>query len=135
MKAYSVDLRKRVVEAVESGAPRAEVAGTFGVGLATLKRWVARRRRDPEDDLLPRTPPGQSPSIAPEQCAELWAQLEGHRTATVAEHAGLWNEAHSTNLSQWTLGRAIRRLGWTRKKGVWEPPSATRKPGPSIGGE
>ncbi len=42
MKAYSVDLRERVVEAVEGGAPRAQVAGTFGVGLATLKRWVAR---------------------------------------------------------------------------------------------
>ncbi len=133
MKAYSVDLRKRVVEAVEGGAPRAEVAGTFGVGLATLKRWVARRRRDPEDDLSPKAPPGRSPSIAREQRAELWAQLEGHRTATIAEHAGLWNEAHKTSLSQWTLGRAIRRLGWTRKKGVWEPPSGTSRRGSGIG--
>ncbi len=133
MKAYSVDLRKRVVAAVERGTPRGEVARTFGVGLATLKRWVARRRRDPEDDLSAKKPPGQAPSIAPEQRGELREQLEGHRTATIAEHARLWNEGHGTNLSQRTLGRAIRRLGRTRKKGLWEPPSATRGRGRSIG--
>ncbi len=133
MKAYSVDLRKRVVAAVERGSSTAQVAQTFGIGLATVKRWVARRRRDPEDDLEPRKAPGQAPSITTEQHPRLCKQLESNPTATVAEHARLWNEAHQASVSQWTLGRAIRRLGWTRKKGVWDPPNGTRRRGSSTG--
>jgi transposase len=133
MKAYSVDLRERAVAAVQKGRSKQDVADTFGVGLATVKRWVARRKRDPDDDLAPRVPPGQVPSIGPQHAEALTAQLAANPTATAERHARLWNEAHGTGLSQWTLGRAIRALGWTRKKGRWEPPSATRGPGPSTG--
>ena len=133
MKAYSVDLRERVVAAVNKGLSKQAVAETYGVGLATVKRWVARRKRDPNDDLAPRVPPGQAPSIGPEHAEALAAQLAMHPTATAEEHAGLWNEARGTSLSQWTLGRAIRRLGWTRKKGRWAPPSGTSAPGASTG--
>ncbi|MBA2714831.1 MAG: helix-turn-helix domain-containing protein [Rubrobacteraceae bacterium] len=41
MKAHSKDLRRKIVEAVERGKPRAEAARTFGVGLSSVKRWVA----------------------------------------------------------------------------------------------
>lgn len=133
MKAYSVDLRERVVAAVDKGLSKRDVAETFGVGLATVKRWVARRKRDPDDDLAARVAPGQAPSIGPEHAQALTAQLAANPTATAERHARLWNEAHGTSLSQWTLGRAIRRLGWTRKKGRWEPPSETRQPGASTG--
>ncbi len=132
MKAYSVDLRERVVAAVNKGLSKQAVAETYGVGLATVKRWVARRKRGPDDDLAPRTPPGPGPSIGPEHAQALTAQLEANPTATTEKHAELWNEAHGTRLSQWTLGRAIRRLGWTRKKGRWEPPSETSVPGAST---
>ncbi len=43
MKAYTVDLRERVVAAVQKGRSKQDVAETFGVGLASVKRWVARR--------------------------------------------------------------------------------------------
>jgi len=132
MKAYSIDLRERVVAAVQKGRSKPEVAETFGVGLASVKRWAARRRRDPEDDLAPRTPPGPVASIGPQHALALTAQLDANPTATALEHAGLWNEARGASLSQWTLGRAIRKLGWTRKKGRWVPPSGTRVPGAST---
>jgi hypothetical protein len=59
---------------------------------------------------------GSPATIAPDQYAALQAQLGAHPDATFAHHANLWNAAHGTTLSQWNLGRAIRRLGWTRKK-------------------
>jgi transposase len=37
MDAYSLDLRKKIVEAKERGTSTAEVAKTFGVGASTLK--------------------------------------------------------------------------------------------------
>jgi transposase len=63
----------------------------------------------------------------------LWAQLEANRDATLATHTRLWNEAHGITLSAWTVGRAIRRLGWTYKKRRWVPPNAQSSPASCIG--
>ena len=44
-KALSVDLRRRVVEAVEAGASCRQAAARFGVGASSAIRWVARYRK------------------------------------------------------------------------------------------
>ena len=44
MKAYSYDLRLRVLRAVEQGRPRAEIVAMFAISLATLKRYLKRKR-------------------------------------------------------------------------------------------
>ena len=44
MKAYSIDLRERVLAALDRGMPRSQVVSTFQVSLASLKRWHAARR-------------------------------------------------------------------------------------------
>jgi transposase len=114
MHGYSIDLRQRIVAAVERGMPRQDVVATFGVSLGTIKRLLAKHRRG--QDLAPSKPPGRKPTISPDQYPALLAQLNAHPDATFLQHAELWNQAHGTDLSQWTLGRAIRRSGWTRKK-------------------
>ncbi len=124
MSGYSLDLRERVLAAVARGIPRAEVLTTFAISSGSLKRWLTKQRRG--EDLRPGTPPGPQPTITPAYHGTLEAQLAAHPDATLAEHATLWNAAHGTTVSQWTLGRAIRGLGWTRKKRRWVPPSATR---------
>ena len=128
MKAYSLDLRRRIVAAAARGMARAEIAITFGVSLSTIQRLLARQRRNPQDTLAAQTPPGRRRTITPDQHAALWAQLEANRDATIAAHTQLWNATHQTSVSQWTVGRAIRRVGWTRKKRRWEPPSGMRLP-------
>jgi transposase len=42
MKAYSVDLRRKIVEAISNGPPKAQVARSFGVGLSTVKRYASK---------------------------------------------------------------------------------------------
>jgi transposase len=61
MKAYSEDLRERIVEAVERGLGESEVARTFGVSLSSVKRYVgmAHQRRP----LTPKKRPGLRPKI------------------------------------------------------------------------
>ncbi len=44
MKAYSVDLRERVVAAVNAGTAHAEIVRVFGLSLATIGRYVRLRR-------------------------------------------------------------------------------------------
>ena len=38
----------KVLEAVDRGMPRAEVARSFGVSLPSIKRWLKRRRETGE---------------------------------------------------------------------------------------
>src|SRR5437763_574188 len=44
MKAYSPDLRRKIVQAVDSGLPQQEVADRFGVSVATVERYLKLRR-------------------------------------------------------------------------------------------
>ena len=56
MKVYSME-RRKIVEAVSTGTPKARVARTFGVGLSTVKRYAGRAERG--EGLTPRKPPGK----------------------------------------------------------------------------
>ena len=61
MNAYSEDLRLKALAALDRGMPRKEAVGTFGVSLATLKRWLKRRREG--GGLTPKPSPGTTPRI------------------------------------------------------------------------
>lgn len=115
MKPYSIDLRARVLAALDRGMARAEVVATFDVSLASLKRWFACRRDS--GTIMPRPATGGvEATFTPALDAELRTQVAAHPDATLAEHAEEWNAAHQSNISQWTIGRAIRRGGLSRKK-------------------
>ena len=46
MKAYSQDLREKVLRAVDQGFPRGEVVKLMGVSRATIKRYLRAAARD-----------------------------------------------------------------------------------------
>jgi transposase len=115
MKPYSVDLRECVLAALDRGMSRGEAVSTFQISLASIKRWLAARRDSGDLRARPSTGgPGKTITIAHEP--ELRAQISAFPDATFAEHARRWNAAHQMSLSQWSIGRAVRRLGVTRKK-------------------
>jgi transposase len=122
MRAYSIDLRQRVLAALERGMSRQQAVVTFGVSLATIKRWRTLQRTTAS--LTPKGAPGRRRTIPVAHHAALWSQLEANPDATLAHHTQQWNATHGVELSYRTLGRAIQRLGWTRKKRRWEPPNA-----------
>src|SRR5260221_4563733 len=43
-------------------------------------------------------------------------QVEAHPDYTLAQHAQVWQEHYKMSLSESTLSRVLRRMGWTRKK-------------------
>jgi transposase len=61
MDAYSLDLRKKIVEAKERGVPTVEVARTFGVGLSSVKRYAATAHEG--RSLAPKRRPGSKPKL------------------------------------------------------------------------
>ena len=124
MRPYSLDLRERIVRAVDAGMAQTAVAATFGVGRATVQRYVTQRRR--RGSLVPRPFPGRAARIGAAQAAALHAQLGAVPDATLAEHCERWAADHGVRVSVATMQRAVARLGWTRKKRRSTPPSRTR---------
>lgn len=124
MKAYSIDLRERIVQAVEQGTTKSRVARIFSVSLATVKNYV--RQVQQTGSLEPRPIPGRPREIPPEQAAALVAQLRSQQGATLAELVSAWKEASGVVVSIATMSRAIARVKWTRKKRLWVPPNGTR---------
>jgi transposase len=123
VNAYSSDLRLKIVAAVQAGHSQAAVARVFGVGLSTVKRY--RKQHHETGSLAPKRHPGRAPTIRPDQRVLLWLQLTDHPTAVLKEQCRLWKEQTGVSVSTATMSREIKRLGWTRKKGRWVPPSRT----------
>jgi transposase len=126
MNAYSLDLRLKVLDAVDRGIPRREVVRTFGVSMPTIERYLRRRRRT--GGVTPKPSPGRTPSIlaTPQERRALWKQLEENEEATLERHCQLWEERGGARVSIATMSRAVRKLGWTFKKSRWAPPSGTK---------
>lgn len=105
-----------MLAAVERRMPRKEVAETFGVSLATIKRWLKRRRETGDVEAKPI--PGR-PSMKGEALrAWLPEQLRANPDFTLKEHREAFEEEHGINVSKATMSRNIRRLpgGWPLKK-------------------
>ena len=114
MKAYSIDLRQRVVTAVEQGLNKSAAARTFQVDLSTVKRWV--RLKTATGSLEPKPRPGLAPRIHPDQYPALAAQMRAQPDAALQTHCQRWTQEHHQTLSVSTLSRTLKRMKWSRKK-------------------
>lgn len=123
MNAYSEDLRTKIVEARERGMPTVEVAETFGVGISSVKRYVAAAREG--RSLAPRRRPGSRPKMDESARKLLEEDLEERPTATLPERCAFLERAAGVRVSESTISRMLKRLGWSRKKDRWEHKSAT----------
>lgn len=117
MDAYSLDLRKKIVEAKERGMPTVEVARTFGVGVSTVKRYAATAREG--RPLAPKKHPGSKPKIDEGARRLLEADLEERPAATLPERREFLRRTCGVWVSDSTVSRMLKRLGWTRKKDRW----------------
>jgi hypothetical protein len=88
----------------------------FSVSLATLKRWLFKRRSG--QSLAPkRYRPGPRAAFgSPQAVAALRAQLEADPDGRLIDHCRCWYQRTGHALSVATLHRARRALGWTHKK-------------------
>lgn len=114
MRAYSLDLRERIVAAVAAGGAHPAVARRFGVAVATVGNYLRLQRTT--GGVTPRPRPGGRPEIGPECYPALQVQLRAEPDATLAQHCVTWAETQGQIISISTMGRTITRLGWTWKK-------------------
>src|SRR5829696_3998276 len=125
MNAYSEDLRKKkIVEAKERGMPTVEVARTFGVGLSfSVKRYAKVAREG--GSLRPKRSPGRHPKADERVSKLLEADLRERPAATLTQRRKYLRSVAGLGVSESTVSRLLRRMGWTRKKDRWEQANAT----------
>jgi transposase len=134
MKAYSEDLRQKVVEAVERrGTSKSEAARLFlfGISLSSVKRYTKLASRG--ESLTPRKGGGRPP-IADETTRKLLEEdVRSRPSATVRERRRFLESFAGKSLSEPTLRRLLKRMGFSRKKGLWGRWNGTSGEGPPGG--
>jgi transposase len=121
MKAYSIDLRQKIVDAIERGMPKAAAARTFGVGISTVKRYATKTQRG--EPLKPGKAPGKRPKMDEKVSKLLEGDLRERPFLTLRERCEYVEAISGVSVSRSTMCRAIARLGKTRKKGGEALPS------------
>src|SRR3712207_7569824 len=113
MDAYSGDLRRKIVEAVERRRMnQSEVARVFGVSLSSIKRYVKAVREG--RSLSPGKAPGMSPTHDEKARKLLEADVEQRRFTTLRHRQGYLRKAAGVSVSESSLSRAIRSMGFGR---------------------
>jgi transposase len=117
MRAYSEDLRTKILEAVDRGMPKSEAAKTFGVSRSSVKRYAAARREG--RPLAPRKHPGSKPKLDQRARKILLADVEDRPAITLKERCRFLKEIVGVSVSESTLSRLLRKMGFSPKDGVW----------------
>jgi transposase len=125
MRAYSLDLRKKIVQSVRRrGVSISETARRFGVNRSTVGRYL--KRLDESGSLAPKKAPG-SPSKL-DECAMclLEEDLKARPWDTHKQRSAFLFAACGVEVSETTICRAIKkRLSRSREKDQQEPPKET----------
>ena len=111
-RTYSPDLRGRVLAAVEAGESTDGAARRFAMGRSTAYRWVAAARDEGRREAKPMGG-GPEPAITGAAEAALRRMLDQTNHLTLAECRDRLAERTGVRVHPWTVGRALRRMGWT----------------------
>ena len=111
-KACSVDLRERVIDAVEEGASRHEAADRFEVSVSSAIKWLRGWQREGRRGPKPR---GGSRSPLEDHAVALLALVAEHPDWTLAEFLAAMRKRRIPG-SRSGLWRFLERHGISRKK-------------------
>jgi transposase len=118
MNAYSEDLRQKVVQAVQQrGISKSQAARPFDVSLSSFKRYTRLAGR--EESLAPKKGGGRPPKADQTTKRLLEEDLRTRPAAAVSERRRFLESFAGKSLSESTLRRLHKRMGFSRKKGLW----------------
>jgi len=126
MKAYSTDLRERVVASVESGACNIpEAARRYKVSEPSIERWLARKRVTGSSAPLPHA--GGVPRKLASAAAVIRAAVKAQPDATLQELCERVERETKIKSDPSMMCRELARLKLPRKKSRSMPASGTRR--------
>ena len=107
---YSYDLRVKVIEAIDGGMGKTQASKIFKISRNSIDLWLHKRKETGDyraDDGYQR---GYGAKITDFEKFKEFAQKHGSQTQK--EMAEAWAEA----ISDKTIGKALKKIGFTRKK-------------------
>lgn len=137
MKPYSLDLRQRVLAALEeTGESSVKVAERFAVSGSFVRRM--RARQEALGHVRPDRFGGRKRLLSVQEEEKLCLLALAHADATLAELRELAKKAIGKTISITIIGRRLHEMGLTRKKspsGQWKWTAPTSKPSAAPFGE
>lgn len=129
MKAYSEDLRRRIVDAYErdEGSIR-ELAERFDVSPTTVQAYLGRWRQTRSLAPRPRRN-GPRPRIPDRHLGRVRALVAESNDRTLAEYAALYAARYGVSLAKSAFAKALARARQTRKKKTFAPSEAKTEEG------
>ena len=106
--AYSMDLRARVMEAVDKGMLRTEISKIFKVSIKTIYLWIRRRKDTGNFAPITNFQQGHSHGIQDFEKFKEFVDQNGDRTQVYM--------AQILKVSKSTICRAMKKIHYTRKK-------------------
>ena len=121
MKAYSLDLRERIVAAYEEGTEsQPQIAERFQVSASMVQRLLRLYRESGSCE--PRAHGGgASAKLNDSQMLQVAQMIEADNDATLDELCEQVKKELKVNVSRATMGRVTQRLNLTRKKRLSTP--------------
>jgi transposase len=118
MRAYSEDLRKKIVTAIEErGMPKAQAARLFDVSLSSIKRYARAARRG--EPLTPKKSPGRPRKADQKARALLEEDVKERPAVTISQRRRFLEHTTGTTLSDSTVRRLMKRMGFSQKNRLW----------------
>ena len=111
---YSLDLRERVVGAIEGGLSRREAAEVFGVSPSTAVKWM--RQHQDSGSVAPRAMGGDRRSRLGGERSFIEEQLDAENDLTIEELRAALREARGIAVGYGTVWRFLAKEKITLKK-------------------
>ena len=119
-KTIPVDIRERIVRAFDQGDTREEIAELYDVGVASITRFLTRRRET--GSLNPSLRPGRTPILDENADAHIREWIEGTSDLTLKElKVRLETLGYFVGLN--AISERLKRLMLSRKKRLCTPAS------------
>jgi transposase len=118
MKAYSIDLREKIVNVYEQeNTSIRKVADRFKVSKAFVQKLL--KQKSTVGHLQPSKQGGSLKSILSACDRQLKLMVDSYPDATLNEYCEYWRETYNQWVSNSTMCRALLRLQLTRKKRLY----------------
>ena len=125
MNAYPIELRRRVLEAVDNKlGTQEEIANIFSVSAIWIRKLLQRRRETGSIEPLPRTQ-GRKPAFRGTNLQQLNSFVEENPDSTLEEMKEHFSD--KVNCGIVAIHNALKSLGWRYKKNRYELVNKTEK--------
>jgi transposase len=122
MKAYSIDLRQKIIDTYQAGdISQRQLAERFRVALSFIEKLLKQYRET--GSIAPKIRTEQTPTkLNSDQLATLEKLVNANNDATLAELREKLKKATGVSIGRSTVDRMLQKLNLTRKKKAYMQP-------------